>query len=274
MERHKREIFPLLHRRTLFADTDNFLLFDFHSDSGSINEDVFAYSNSNSNEYSLVIFNNRFSETSGGIQSSTPYLVKGAGKKNRIMHRSIAEAIRLDDRNDFLIYRDQCSGLEFIHPAQQIKENGMHFNLHAYQYHCLVDFRQIQDDAWHSYRHLCDYLDGRGVPSISEALHELILAPVQKPYSEICNPGYLNFLLSNRKQTLPSTASNSKLRKEAEQKCSALLDGIRKIAHVKENPRVNEIHLISIGFDSHIRCHARAIPADRIQTISKIYKEN
>ena len=45
VERHNREIAPLLHRRSLFAESDNFLLYDFWHSGGGVNENVFAYSN-------------------------------------------------------------------------------------------------------------------------------------------------------------------------------------------------------------------------------------
>ena len=45
VERHIREIFPLLHRRALFAGVEHFLLFDFFSPEGFVNEDVYAYAN-------------------------------------------------------------------------------------------------------------------------------------------------------------------------------------------------------------------------------------
>ena len=47
VERHEREIAPLLKRRWLFAESSNFLLYDFFEASGSVDENVFAYSNRN-----------------------------------------------------------------------------------------------------------------------------------------------------------------------------------------------------------------------------------
>jgi hypothetical protein len=41
---HERVIFPLLHKRALFAGSENFTLYDFWS-GDHVNEDVFAYSN-------------------------------------------------------------------------------------------------------------------------------------------------------------------------------------------------------------------------------------
>ncbi|MCB0201625.1 MAG: alpha-amylase, partial [Anaerolineae bacterium] len=54
VSRHQREIFPLLHKRYLFAEVDNFRLYDFFSAEGGVNEDVFAYSNHSGDERALV----------------------------------------------------------------------------------------------------------------------------------------------------------------------------------------------------------------------------
>ena len=50
VERHEREIFPLLHKRYLFAGVDNFLLYDVFTPEGHVDENVFAYSNSYGDE--------------------------------------------------------------------------------------------------------------------------------------------------------------------------------------------------------------------------------
>src|SRR5512134_1561794 len=42
VERHEREIFPLLRRRKLFAEVADFLLYDFYTPEGHVNEDVYA----------------------------------------------------------------------------------------------------------------------------------------------------------------------------------------------------------------------------------------
>ena len=44
IERHEREIAPLLKRRWLFAESGNFLLYDFFIANGSVDENVFALS--------------------------------------------------------------------------------------------------------------------------------------------------------------------------------------------------------------------------------------
>ncbi len=46
VDRHAREISPLLHKRYVFAGVDNFLLYDVYTPEGRVDENVFAYSNS------------------------------------------------------------------------------------------------------------------------------------------------------------------------------------------------------------------------------------
>src|SRR4029078_8049955 len=60
VERHEREIFPLLQRRYLFAGVQHFLLYDFYTPDGQVNEDVFAYSNRFGDERALVVYHNRY----------------------------------------------------------------------------------------------------------------------------------------------------------------------------------------------------------------------
>src|SRR6202034_592324 len=76
VERHNREIAPLLKRRWLFAESSNFLLYDFFEPSGSVNENVFAYSNRSGDERALVVYNNRFSTAHGTIDFSAAYADK------------------------------------------------------------------------------------------------------------------------------------------------------------------------------------------------------
>ncbi len=68
--RHEREIFPLLHRRALFAEVADFALYDFVTANGTVNEDVFAYSNRRHGERTLIVYHNRFGDTRGWIRSA------------------------------------------------------------------------------------------------------------------------------------------------------------------------------------------------------------
>ncbi len=60
IDRHEREVFPILHRRYLFAGVEHFLLYDFFNGDGSVDEDVFAYSNRLGDERALVVVHNKY----------------------------------------------------------------------------------------------------------------------------------------------------------------------------------------------------------------------
>ena len=84
VERHEREIFPLLRRRYLFAEVQSFLLYDFYTPEGHVNEDVFAYSNRVGDSRSLVLYHNRYAETSGWIlTAAAAFLPSRPGKAMR-----------------------------------------------------------------------------------------------------------------------------------------------------------------------------------------------
>ena len=82
INRHEREIFPLLHRRTLFAGVENFVLYDFYNPDGKVNENVIAYSNQQANEKSLVIYNNKFADTSGWVRTSVGFAIKDSSGRS------------------------------------------------------------------------------------------------------------------------------------------------------------------------------------------------
>ena len=176
--RHEREISPLLHRRYLFAEVSDFLLYDFFTDQGHVNEDVFAYSNRGRGERALVVFNNRYSTTSGWVRLSCAYAEKTAhGKQMR--QRTLGESFALtDDNSTFAACRDAFTGLEYLHRARDIAERGMNLELHAYQTQVFLDWRDLHEDATHPWGDLCDALAGQGVASLEDAMRDLRLKPV------------------------------------------------------------------------------------------------
>ena len=73
VERHQREIFPLLHRRAWFAEAHDFLLYDLVTDGGGVDESVLAYSNGSGPTRSLVVYHTRFGSIAGTIRESAAY---------------------------------------------------------------------------------------------------------------------------------------------------------------------------------------------------------
>ena len=172
IQAHEWRIFPLLHRRFLFADVENFLLFDFYHPTGGVDENVFAYSNrsgdphSGTSERGLVIYHNKFADTKGWIKTSAAALDKGSGK---LKQRDLAEGIGLP-RAGHVIFKDYASQLEYIRSCKEIWEKGMYVELGAYQCHAFMDFRFVGDREWKT---ICDQLNGAGVPSMQERWNEM-----------------------------------------------------------------------------------------------------
>lgn len=188
IQRHEREIFPLLHRRYLFAGAEHFLLYDCFTAQGGVNEDVFAYSNMVGGERSLVLYHNRYGTARGWIKTSVAYSVRGSDGERSQTRRSLAEGLGLHaDPHTFCLFRDQITGLEYIRSSQTIVEQGLYVELGAYQYHVFVEIREVRDTEWHQYARLNSSLNGRGVPSLDEASRELFLEPIHAPFRELIN---------------------------------------------------------------------------------------
>jgi len=199
IERHKKDIFPLLKRRDLFSGIENFLLYDFYIGENQVNEDVFVYSNGSGNSRALVIYHNHFGSTQGWIHTSAGYLNKNSGQ---IESKTLHEGINVTaESNHFVIFRDSTSNLEYIRSSDEIKHKGLYFDLNAYEYHVFMDFREVADNAYGQYSQINRYLNGRGVPSIDEALQELLLAPILNPVRNLVNAVHLDMVYQARLET-------------------------------------------------------------------------
>jgi glycosidase len=196
VERHQREIFPLLHRRAWFAEVHEFLLFDFHTDGGGVDEHVLAYSNGNGPTRSLVVFHDRFGSTAGRIRESVADARKSAGGAKRLVRRSLAEGLGLpDDPSIFVTFRDSRTGLSYLRSCRDIHERGLWLSLDAYQGHVFWEFRELRDGVSGQWRRLAERLGGRGVPSLDEALVELQLEPVHAPLRALFDDGHVSAAL-------------------------------------------------------------------------------
>ncbi|MHB9105514.1 MAG: alpha-amylase family glycosyl hydrolase [Armatimonadota bacterium] len=223
VERHEREIFPLLYRRQIFSGVSNFQLYDFYAPEGHVNEDVFAYSNRAGEARGLVLYHNKFADCRGWIRISAASLVKGADGEKTLQQRSLGEGLGLSgDADCYVIYRDSIRNMEFIRNSRELCERGLLAELGAYQYYVFLDFREVRDDATHRYANLCSYLNGRGVPSIEEAMREVFLQPVHGPYKELVNAGMFRYLLDSRGEE-PNPAALD----EAEEKMQSLLRAVK-----------------------------------------------
>ena len=187
VDRHEREIAPLLKRRWLFAESSNFLLYDFFSPSGSVNEDVFAYSNRNGGERALIVYNNRYADAHGTIDFSAAYADKGAGQLRRLR---LGEGLGLSgDFGAVVACRDSLTGLEYLRRAEDLLSRGLTLDLHAYQCHIFLDWHELHPTAEQPWDRLSDLLNGRGVPNLADELVNLELKPVHDALRQFLDPG-------------------------------------------------------------------------------------
>ncbi len=194
---HNRVIFPLLKIRYLFSEVENFLLYDFFTPQGIVNEDVFAFSNRSGGQKALIIYHNKYAETSGWINKSAAFVAKINGNES-LIQRNLGEGLALAQKdNYFCIFRNFFDGLEYIRKNQEIYERGLFFDLRAYQSVALIEFREIEDNEWNHYAHLHDFLGGSGVPSVEEALQNIIYQQLHKTFRELIlvnlNDGFVGF---------------------------------------------------------------------------------
>jgi glycosidase len=177
VERHQREIAPLLKRRWLFAESSNFLLYDFFQANGAVEENVFAYSNRNGDQRALVVYNNRYGTARGTVNYSAAYADKGSGQ---LRQQQLREGLGIDGAaSKILAFRDSLTGFEYLRRAKDLADRGLTLELHAYQCHVFLDWRELVPTAEYPWDRLCDELGGRGVPNLDDALIMLELRPVR-----------------------------------------------------------------------------------------------
>ena len=192
LERHEREIFPLFHRRSWFAGSDDFLLYDLVTDEGSVDDGVLAYSNGRGPERSLVLYQTRFAASHGRIRDSAAYARKTPTGSRRLIRRSLADGLGLSrDANAFVTFRDARTSLEYVQSCRDIWERGLAVSLGAYGVQVLWEFHEIRDGAAGQWARLARRLAGMGVPSLEDALRESQLEPVHGPLRAIFAPAVL-----------------------------------------------------------------------------------
>jgi hypothetical protein len=133
-----------------------------------------------------VLYNNRYSTTHGTVDNSAAYADKQSGQ---LRQRRLKEGLELrGDPAIVLAYRDSLTGLHYLRRAVTAAEHGFTIELHAYQCHVLLDWRELRSTASHPWDRLCDHLAGRGVPSLDDALIGLELNPTHEALRRLLDP--------------------------------------------------------------------------------------
>jgi hypothetical protein len=183
VDRHERELFPLLHRRWLFAEVRDFLLYDLVTPDGHVNEDVFAYSNRVGRERALVVYNNRYADAHGRVRTSVGFAQKRPDGSKAVIRRDLADGLGLRREDGwYTVMRDAVTGLEHIRSSRELADHGLEVRLGAYGRHVFLDMREVADGPAGQYGRLAARLGGAGVPSVEDALRELQLQPVHDAF--------------------------------------------------------------------------------------------
>jgi len=178
VDRHQREIAPLLKNRQLFAESANFALFDFWRDDGTVDENVFAWSNRLGNQAALVVYHNKYASTSGTLHQSAARTDKASGA---LFNVTLHDALGLPSHGDALFaYQDNATGLHYLRYIGEIRSRGFHLSLDAYQYHVFENWREMRSTVEQPWDALCRDLNGTGTWSLDEAMAMFRLRPVHE----------------------------------------------------------------------------------------------
>jgi glycosidase len=195
VDRHERELFPLFHRRYLFAEANGFLLYDVFDPAGRVNEDVFAYSNRHGGEAALIVYHNKYAEARGWIRSSAAYSVPDGSGGRRLVQRTLGEGLGLHPDGDwYTLLREHRSGLEYVRRSADLCRDGMYVELHAYECQVFMDIHELQDGPSGQLRRLWERLGEAGVPSVGAALREMQLSPLHAAVRALGEHGSLRRL--------------------------------------------------------------------------------
>lgn len=244
--RHTKEIFPLLKLRYLFSQVYDFELYDFINDyDGTVNENVFAYSNRSGNQTAFVIYNNSYETYEGSIRFA--HLKNNNG--NVLPRRHIATA--LDFKRDYkfyYIYTDHRTQLEFLLSGEELNDNGFRIKIFGYQYRICLNFREVYDEAGR-YARLHQYLYGRGVASVDEALREMEMTPLHSALEELLSPPNIqrirSYIFESDKKSKDTNKNNeAQLTDSLTDGFTALVNELEKLGNKIPNPEHGKQNLL------------------------------
>ena len=197
VDRHEREIFPLMKRRSLFSGSSMFRIYDLYTSGGSVNENVFAYSNrawiNGREEKALVFYNNSYYETSGWIKLSDPAIPCETGTRRD----NLSEALAIHgDNNYFSLLREQKTSLWFVRSSKDICENGFFVGLKGYETQVFLDIYEVEDSVKGRWARLNHDLNGSGVNDPHAAILEIFLGELYYRFNELFKPEIITTVIS------------------------------------------------------------------------------
>ncbi|MCQ2611188.1 MAG: alpha-amylase family glycosyl hydrolase [Treponema sp.] len=189
--RHQHDIFPLMKKRYLFSQSEDFLFYDVW-DNGHVNENVFAYSNRAGNERAVVFYNNKYEQASGWIKQSCEYAVKN-GDDLVMKSRSISEGLGInDDPDNYLIFREHRTDLWYVRSCRDICQNGLFIALDGFEYQVMMDIQMVADTEDKKWSTLYSLLNGRGCYDLEVEWQEVCYRDLYKALGEFITPAVLD----------------------------------------------------------------------------------
>jgi glycosidase len=189
VDRHEREIFPLMKRRAVFSGSAAFRLYDLYAADSSVNENVLAYSNRDWDDRALVLYNNSFSRASGWIFRSSPAIPHEGGSYKQ---DTLSEALSIHGQDPwFTLLREQRSGLWFIRSSKELSERGLFVSLNGYQSQVFMDIHEVEDTKgkWARLHH---DLNGRGTADPEAAIQDIFLGELYYRFTELFKPALVD----------------------------------------------------------------------------------
>ena len=190
IKRHEKEIFPIIKKRYLFAEADNFRLYDFHFSQDEINENVIAYSNYNQETHTLIFYNNSYSQAEGYIQEAADFQTNSNGIiESRQIKWSDIIGIKYGP-DSFLIFKDMINNQEFLRPVDEVVAHGFQLTLNGFAYHAFSEFKVEQDIAG-KLKVIYEMVGKNGVDSIDKMKVRIRLQPLHQKLKALFTPSMI-----------------------------------------------------------------------------------
>ena len=93
-----------------------------------------------------MIYHNKYAETKGYIKNSVAFVIKD-GEEKKLQQKTIGEGLALPI-DGYCIFRDSIMNLEYIRRNNDLIQQGLYVELHAYQTLVFLDFRIVQDNEF------------------------------------------------------------------------------------------------------------------------------
>ena len=193
LDRHLREVAPLLEERQTFADVSHFRLFDLVTFGGDVNGNVLAYSNGSGEDATLVLFNNSGFPAHGRVKTSVPFLPSSEGRGGDTETVEVAQAL-LPTTGDYWEFRDPRTAREFLVDDGDLRANGLEIDLAPWESRVLRDFRSAAFETEMASL-MIQRIGSRGVDSLAAVRREIELEPMRAVFASALNKDLMRRLM-------------------------------------------------------------------------------